>query len=281
MKAVMLVENTALFATRLLAEHGFSLYIEDDEQKILYDTGCTDTVVKNAVKLGIKLEDLHYIIISHNHEDHSGGLRHIIKYYQDNAVMRKPTLIMSGMGIFNRRKFLVPPHTEIGFKMDLDVLERYFNVVFEPGVKQLTKNLVYLGCPERLNDFEGRVPQVAKVLVDGEFQDDYVMEDAQLAYLHNNGKDVSVISGCSHSGVCNIIEYAKKVTGRESVDTFIGGLHLQAPPEEVIAKTVEYIKNSGLRQFYACHDTDMPSLLRLMQVSQWKQAGVAITIQLD
>ena len=55
MKAVMLVENTALFATRLLAEHGFSLYIEDDEQKILYDTGCTDTVVKNAVKLGIKL----------------------------------------------------------------------------------------------------------------------------------------------------------------------------------------------------------------------------------
>ena len=76
------------------------------------------------------------------------------------------------------------------------------------------------------------------------------------------------------------MEYAKKVTGTESVHTFLGGLHLQQPPEEVIAGTVEYVINAHVKQFYACHDTDMPSKIRLIAVSNFIEAGVSTKVEL-
>jgi len=89
-----------------------------------------------------------------------------------------------------------------------------------------------------------------------------------------------VLSGCSHSGICNIIEFAKEVTGAKHVHTFLGGLHLQDPPEELIQSTVDYIERAKVKQFYACHDTDMPSKLRLSAVSNFIEAGVSTRVEL-
>lgn len=280
MKATLLLENNSLFGTRYLAEHGFSLYIEDEQTRILYDMGYSYPFIKNAVKMGIDLTQLDYVIISHAHRDHSGGVKYLIKYYQENAVMHRPTMLVTGEDIFFRRRFINEENRECGFDTDRDVLERYFKLEFEPNVRWLTPNLAYLGKIPRLNDFEGRVPQTPKILVDGEWRDDYVYDDTQLAYRHKNGREVSVFSGCSHAGICNIMEYAKKVTGTESVHTFLGGLHLQQPPEEVIAGTVEYVKNAHVKQFYACHDTDMPSKIRLIAVSNFIEAGVSTKVEL-
>jgi 7,8-dihydropterin-6-yl-methyl-4-(beta-D-ribofuranosyl)aminobenzene 5'-phosphate synthase len=61
----------------------------------------------------------------------------------------------------------------------------------------------------------------------------------------------------------------------------LGGLHLQGPTEEVIASTVEYVKSAKVKYFYACHDTDMPSKLRLAAVSNFREAGVSLQVELD
>lgn len=280
MKVTVLLENNSLFGTRYLAEHGFSLYIEDEQTRILYDTGYSYPFLKNAIKMGIDLAQLDYVIISHAHRDHSGGVKYLIQYYQENAVMHKPVMLVTGEEIFYRRRFINEENRECGFDTDRDVIEKYFRLEFEPNVRWLTPNLAYLGKIPRLNSFEGRVPQTPKIMINGVWEDDYVYDDTQLAYKHKNGKEVSVLSGCSHAGICNIIEYAKKVTGAESVHTFLGGLHLQQPPEEVIAGTIEYVKNAKVKQFYACHDTDMPSKLRLIAVSNFIEAGVSTKVEL-
>lgn len=70
-----------------------------------------------------------------------------------------------------------------------------------------------MGICEISNDFERSFPQSPKVLVDGKWVDDYVDEDTQLCYRHSNGEECSVVAACAHYGICNIMEYAKKLTG--------------------------------------------------------------------
>jgi 7,8-dihydropterin-6-yl-methyl-4-(beta-D-ribofuranosyl)aminobenzene 5'-phosphate synthase len=64
------------------ADWGFSCLIEGMEKKILFDTGTQGNILmQNIDYLGVNLNDLDLIIISHNHNDHTGGL--------DSVLLRK------------------------------------------------------------------------------------------------------------------------------------------------------------------------------------------------
>lgn len=69
-----LIENMQDDAEELICEHGLSLYIEFGGKRILFDTGQSGDFLKNAKKLGKSVQDVDYIVISHGHYDHSGGL---------------------------------------------------------------------------------------------------------------------------------------------------------------------------------------------------------------
>ena len=53
---------------------GLSFFIETAEKKILFDTGLSGLFFTNAEKMGISLRDLDFLILSHGHSDHTGGL---------------------------------------------------------------------------------------------------------------------------------------------------------------------------------------------------------------
>ena len=57
-----------------LAEPGVSYYIEDGNEKILFDTGYSTVIIENAKKMNINLNDVNKLVISHGHDDHTGGL---------------------------------------------------------------------------------------------------------------------------------------------------------------------------------------------------------------
>ena len=73
MRIITLIENV-VNSGNLQAEHGLSLYIETDKQKILFDTGQSDMFIQNAHKLGVNIEDIDSLVLSHGHYDHTGGL---------------------------------------------------------------------------------------------------------------------------------------------------------------------------------------------------------------
>ena len=51
-----------------------SLYIKDGPAHVLFDVGYSDAFVRNAEKLGVDLRGLTYIVLSHEHDDHTRGL---------------------------------------------------------------------------------------------------------------------------------------------------------------------------------------------------------------
>ena len=70
----VLSENTAS-SEKFGCEHGLSLYIETDTNKILFDTGASGLFAENAKKLGVDLTKVNLSVLSHGHYDHGGGLK--------------------------------------------------------------------------------------------------------------------------------------------------------------------------------------------------------------
>lgn len=77
-KITTLVEN-CVYGRKLQAEHGLSLYIETPENRLLFDTGASDLFIRNARLLNIDLQKVDYLVLSHGHSDHTGGLRHFLE----------------------------------------------------------------------------------------------------------------------------------------------------------------------------------------------------------
>ena len=83
-----------------LGEWGFSALIETGNNKILFDTGFREnTVMQNADSLKIDLSTVEHVLLSHNHLDHTGGLKSLReKYMRINPSALK--YVHVGRGIF-------------------------------------------------------------------------------------------------------------------------------------------------------------------------------------
>ena len=67
-----------------LADWGFSCLIEGKDKTILFDTGTKPEILKqNMETLGIDIDKIDLIVISHNHGDHTGGLPVILEKRRD------------------------------------------------------------------------------------------------------------------------------------------------------------------------------------------------------
>src|SRR5271156_5660356 len=58
-----------------IGEWGFAALVEADGHRVLVDTGARpQTVLQNARELGVDLASVKEVILTHNHDDHTGGL---------------------------------------------------------------------------------------------------------------------------------------------------------------------------------------------------------------
>ncbi len=68
-----------------------------------------------------------------------------------------------------------------------------------------------------------------------------------------------IITGCSHSGICNICEQAKKVTGISEIRAVVGGFHLKTQNRQT-SETIEYFKKNKVEKLFPSHCTELPAL---------------------
>ena len=279
MKLTILVDDNIAKSRKLLAEHGLCFYIEDEGKKILFDTGYSDVFIKNAVNMGINLLDLDYIILSHGHYDHTWGLAHYLAYYmsaiEQNQKVKKPTIVTHPDTFLEKYE---KGFGEIGCLITEEKLRKNFNVATTREPFSLTDNLIFLGEIPRLNDFEGK-ESIEKVFKDGKYKDDYVMEDSALAY--KLAEDLAIITGCSHSGICNIVEYAKKVCAVTKIKMVIGGFHLIDTPYEKMDKITEYLKKQDIKELYPSHCVDFNAKLELAKRLNTKEIGVGTILNYE
>ncbi len=74
-RIVVIVDNYCLNSS-LECVWGLSVYIETNNTRFLFDTGPSpEVLLSNAERLGVNLGSMDFIVLSHEHMDHVGGLR--------------------------------------------------------------------------------------------------------------------------------------------------------------------------------------------------------------
>ncbi len=277
MKLTVLVDNNTLIDRYFLAEPGLSFFIQDDDVTLLFDTGYSDIFIKNANKVGLDLAALDFIVLSHSHLDHTWGLEPLIKYYSERQIeglqSKQPVLVAHPQTFISAS---TDDFNEFGTLMSEQKLAKHFPLKLSKEPVQLTSNLTFLGEIPRKNNFEGTLSFGRK---EGAEIDDTVPEDSALVYKSDKG--LVIITGCSHSGICNIIDYARQICGEYPILDIIGGLHLQNPPKKQLEGTLTYIKALAPKTIRACHCTDLNSKIALSKVADLKEVGAGLTIDYD
>ena len=243
MKLTVLTDNTTRIDEYYLGEPGVCYYIEDGERKILFDTGYSDVFVKNAEKLGIDLEKVDTVVLSHGHNDHTRGLLYLPK-------SSKKQLLYAHPGVFLPKRF---ENEEFGNPISLEAASERFELKLSEKVMKITDNITFLGEIPRENDFEAKRPLGERLTPNGMWEPDYLLDDSAIVY--DGGEEgLTVITGCSHAGICNIVEYAKKVCKNDKINGIIGGFHMMQLTSRV-GKTVEYLKKQAPKHLCPCHCT--------------------------
>jgi len=157
-----------------------------------------------------------------------------------------------------------------------DKLSKFFRLRLSREPLWLTQRLVFLGEIERSNDFEAKKP-IGKVLENGVENDDLLFDDSAVAYKSPEG--LVIITGCSHSGISNIVEQARRICGEDRVLDIAGGLHLMDPPKAQLQETMEYLQALRPGSVHAGHCTDLRSKIDLSRVVELKEVGVGLTLE--
>lgn len=266
MKLVVLVDNNTYIDRYYYGEPAVSYYIEDEGKKLLLDTGYSDLYLRNATKLGIELNELDAIVISHGHDDHTKGLPYYFLESSNNKVKIVAHPNAFEEKVVDELKICSPISVE-------DLSEKCILSLSKVPIK-VSENITFLGEIPKCNDFENRIP-IGKRVINNELYDDYVLDDSALVYEGEEG--LYIITGCSHSGICNIVEYAKEVCNNDKVLGIIGGFHLFEVGNRC-KKTIEYFKNNNITELYPCHCTSFRVKSKIHETIELKEVGVGLEI---
>ena len=246
-KLRILVDNRA--EEPLKKEHGFSILLEWQGKRVLFDTAQEDSLFHNAKVLGISLDNLDALVLSHGHYDHGGNLKEILDSNPDIPVYCHPScfteryslrssgeVISVALSDRDRNALLNLPGKNLqkweslvevvpGFYFS-GAIPRYYPDEDTGGPFYLEKDLLH---PDPLND--------------------------DISIWLDHGKDISIICGCCHSGIRNTVDHIRKQAGKKGIRILLGGFHLLHAGEKRLNDTIDYLNSSPVESVYPAHCT--------------------------
>lgn len=270
----VLVDNTTLTDHYFNGEPGLSFLLETEGKKILFDTGYSGMFVSNAEKMGISLLDVDYVVLSHGHLDHTGGLVSLVRLLteakNEGIKHRVPQLIAHPRCFYAKEKI---PQKNSGSLLGETEIRRRFPVNLSAAPVWITDNLVFLGEIPRISAFE-KTDSKDRILYlpSGVPEPDQMLDDSALAFRSKEG--LVIITGCSHAGICNITGYAQKVCVVQQVQDIIGGFHLLNASPEQLDGTCRYLEKIQPASVHACHCTSLAARIALAGHCPVKETGV-------
>lgn len=223
-------------------EHGLSIYIETGKHKILMDTGASGKTLSNARKLGVDLNKVDTVVLSHGHYDHSGGIPAFCSMNAGAAVYMQESALA---GYYHGGRY-------IGIDKEIG---RMPNVRMLSGGMKIDEELsLFTGITGR--KFWPRSNIGLSMRVDGQdLQDEFAHEQC----LAIQGEKRLLVSGCAHNGILNILDRYEEIYGG-APDIVVSGFHMMKRTDyteaetEIICKTAEELKKRAT-VFYTGHCT--------------------------
>ncbi|MEA1876360.1 MAG: MBL fold metallo-hydrolase [Bacteroidota bacterium] len=246
-KITTLIENSPGEHHALKTEHGISFFIEKDGHKVLFDTGQTGTFIENAEQLRVDLTSLEYVVLSHGHYDHSGGLRHLTQITTDFELVLGEGFFDEKYGYKNNSYEYLGNNFDEKFLNDQGITYRFVN----QQLTELVPGVYVVTCFPRIHADEV-INARFKVQKDGVFQPDPFDDEVLLAVDSPEG--LIVLLGCSHPGMKNMLDAASSLIKRP-IYAVLGGTHLVESDKESLDLSMEYLKKDTLKVIGVSHCT--------------------------
>jgi len=257
MKLTILCDNRVAPRPGLIGEHGFACHLETENGQYLFDTGNGLGLLNNARLCGIDLNLIDALVLSHGHWDHCGGLLELLKLRGN-----RPTPVYAHPAIFEEKfscskeetRSIGPGFTRAQAEADGAVFH------LSPHPFRLAEGLL----------LSGQIPRTFPLDVDsrlchrqqGTFLPDPVLDDQSL-YLETP-QGLSVLCGCAHAGVQNILAQASALTGHHALYALVGGLHLMFNPAEQQQQIILDLQQRDVQFIGLSHCTGDTALGALM-----------------
>jgi len=252
---------STMLADRGIGEWGFAALVEADGNRILVDTGARpQTVLANARELKVDLSNVKDVILTHNHEDHTGGLLTLRnEFMKTNPAALSRVHVAKGI-FYSRPGKDGEGNSMIATRKEYEAtggtfVEHDQAVELFPGA-WLT-GPVPRPFPERNWSVSGEVVTPAGKV------EDTIPEDQSLVL--NSPQGLILVTGCGHAGIINTLTFAEKEFPKTPVLAVVGGVHLFPATETQVDWTADKMKEFGLSYFVGAHCTGIDSVFRIRQ----------------
>lgn len=251
----VLVENSVT-GRGLRAEHGLAYHVQAGRHALLFDTGQSDLLIHNASELGLRLEELEAIALSHGHYDHTGGM----------VVARS---LAPGV-----RLYLHPAAVESKYAGNPDGTSRAVGMTGAAvqSVRDAAGAVVWTLKPTELCEgifVTGEIPRQtlfednggAFFLDEACARRDSLVDDQAMYFDTRDG--VVVLLGCAHAGVVNTLNTIRAITGGRPIHSVIGGMHLLEASADRVERTLACLRELEIQRLGPAHCTGELSTARL------------------
>jgi len=217
-----LIENENLEnQPNLTAEFGLSLLIEAGGRRVLFDTGASGIFTDNAASLGEDLSSIDAGVLSHHHFDHGGGIERFFEVNDSAPVyLRKASRKARLFRLFGV------------FKKDIGLNPRLFDRYPSRLVEITTQTEIIPGFTLLTNIGNQHTRPKGNRHLWVETENGLIRDtfNHELVMVVHDKAGMVVFTGCSHSGVLNMVDAARHAFPDIPVSAVVGGFHLIGLP---------------------------------------------------
>ncbi len=256
-KMTIMVDNEA--PAGLSVEHGFSLWLEIGEQRIVFDTGQGLALPENLRPLGIELDKADILVLSHGHFDHTGAIPLVLDAAPAVEVYGHPALTQPRYSVRGAAaKSIQMPAAAQAALAKLPAVRLHW--VEQPVM--LMPGLGLTGFIPRLTDYEDTGGPF--FLDPAGTKPDLLADD--MALWIATPKGLVICLGCAHAGLINTLHYVRKLSGINKIHAIIGGFHLLSASEARLAQTMTALRDLAPDRVIPCHCTGKKAVREMKAV---------------
>jgi 7,8-dihydropterin-6-yl-methyl-4-(beta-D-ribofuranosyl)aminobenzene 5'-phosphate synthase len=251
-----LINNTVQQGSPFWGEHGLSFLIETGQGRLLFDTGQTAAVLlHNLALVGLSTDQIEAVVLSHAHNDHTGGLPALLSRRPGLAVYASPDI---GRPRYSRKE---ERYAFIGLPVPMAALAHQAELHLDADPVEVLPGLWTTGeIKERLEP-EGRSPNHVVPHQDDDWQPDPYRDD--MSMVMETGEGLVLICGCCHAGLLNTLAHVEQ-TFQGQIMAVLGGSHLVSAEGTELQRVVEVLANRyGPLRFYPNHCTGQRAYVAL------------------
>jgi 7,8-dihydropterin-6-yl-methyl-4-(beta-D-ribofuranosyl)aminobenzene 5'-phosphate synthase len=243
----------------LAREHGFSLWIEADGKRILFDTGQGGVLLGNAEKLGIGLSETDVVVLSHGHYDHTDGLPGVVALATEARVVVHQDALVTRYSIRSSG-----PPKAVGMSSETRAALKGLpvgRITWSAQQVMVTPSMGVTGTIARATSFEDTG---GPFFLDAHGRTADPIMDDQALWI-DTGEGVVVCVGCCHAGLINTLHAVQRASGTARIRAVVGGFHLLSASERRLGRTLDALRSIGPEMLVPCHCTGQEAIGQLQE----------------